>query len=163
MRKEERGRNILDGGAPFARAYRTLDDKHIVIAPIESRFFKVLLNKLGLDDIDPTDQYRQSQWGELRRLFDEVFITRARDEWCDLLEGTDACFAPVLSMSESTEHVHNKARGTFITIGGIKQAAPAPRFSRTPSEVSSAAGPAEPDLREVLKQWGASKKVLDQL
>ena len=163
MWKEERGTNILDGGAPFARAYRTLDDKHIVIAPIESRFFKVLLNKLGLNDIDPTDQYRQSQWGELRRQFEEVFITRTRDEWCDLLEGTDACFSPVLSMSESTEHAHNKARGTFVTIDGIKQAAPAPRFSRTPSEIISAAGPAEPDLREDLEQWGASRNVLDQL
>ena len=161
--KEERGTNILDGGAPFVRAYRTQDDKHIVIAPIESRFFKVLLSKLGLDDINPADQHRQSKWGELQRRFEEVFITRTRDEWCDLLEGTDACFAPVLSMSESKEHAHNKARGTFLTIDGIKQAAPAPRFSRTPSEISNAAGPAEPDLREVLKQWGASKKVLDQL
>jgi alpha-methylacyl-CoA racemase len=163
MWKEERGSNILDGGAPFARAYRTQDDKHIVIAPIESRFFKVLLNLLGLDDIDPADQYRRSQWGELQRRFEAVFITRTRDEWCDLLEGTDACFAPVLSMSESTQHAHNKARGTFVTIDGIKQAAPAPRFSRTHSEISSAAGPAEPDLYRVLKQWGASKKVLDQL
>jgi alpha-methylacyl-CoA racemase len=123
----------------------------------------VLLNLLGLDDIDPADQYRRSQWGELQRRFEAVFITCTRDEWCDLLEGTDACFAPVLSMSESTQHAHNKARGTFVTIDGIKQAAPAPRFSRTHSEISSAAGPAEPDLHRVLKQWGASKKVLNQL
>ena len=123
----------------------------------------MLLNKLGLEDINPADQHRQSQWSELQRRFEEVFITRTRDEWCDLLEGTDACFSPILSMSESTEHAHNEARGTFVTIDGIKQAAPAPRFSRTPSEISSAAGPAEPALREVLKQWGASRKVLDQL
>ena len=163
MWEERRGSNILDGGAPFARAYRTLDDKHIAVAPLESSFFRVLLNKLGLDDIDPGDQYRHSQWGILQKRFEEVFKTRTRDDWCEILEGSDACFAPVLGMSESMEHPHNQARGTFVTINGIKQAAPAPRFSRTCSEISSAAGPAEADLQQVLKKWGASNKVLRRL
>ena len=163
MWKEQRGSNILDGGAPFARAYRTLDDKHIVIAPIESKFFRVLLKKLGLDDIDPGDQYRQSEWARLQKRFEEVFITRTRDEWCDLFADTDACFAPILGMRESMEHPHNRARGTFVTVDGIKQAAPAPRFSRTHSEISSAAGPASKDIKHVLEQWGASRKALKNL
>ena len=161
MWSEERGENIQDGAAPFfAKTYRTLDHKHIVIAPIEGRFFKILLDKLGLEDIDPAHQYRQSEWGELKRRFEEVFRTRTRDEWCEILEGTDACVTPILSASEAMEHPHYKARGTFVTIDGIKQAAPAPRFSRTSSEISSAAGPIETDTRQALKQWGASGKVL---
>jgi len=163
MWKEERGTNILDGGAPFARAYRTKDDKYVVIAPIESRFFKVLLSELGLDDIDPADQNKRSKWSELQGRFEEVFKTRTRDEWCDQLEGTDACFTPILGMAESMEHPHNKARGTFVTVGGIKQAAPAPRFSRTQSEISSAAGPASDDIKHTLEQWGASRKALKNL
>jgi alpha-methylacyl-CoA racemase len=163
MWKEERGSNVLDGGAPFARAYRTSDGNHVAISPVESRFFKVLLNELGLDDIDPADQYRRSEWDRLQQRFEEVFITRTRDEWCDILEGTDACFAPILGMRESMEHPHNKARGTFVTVGGIKQAAPAPRFSRTRSKISSAAGPASSDIKQVLEQWGASEKALKNL
>lgn len=160
MWKEERGSNILDGGTPFVRAYRTLDNKHIVIAPIENKFFKVLLKLLGLDDIDAADQYKKSKWDELQRRLKNAFKKRTRDEWCELLEGTDACFSPVLTMSESTKHAHNKARGTFVTINGIMQPAPAPRFSRTPSEINSAAGPAQPDLQQVLRDWGASEKSL---
>jgi len=163
MWNEERGSNVLDGGAPFARAYRTLDDKHIVIAPLENRFFRVLLKELGLDDIDPADQYIRSQWGMLQRRFEAVFKTRTRADWCDILEGTDACFAPILGMRESMEHPHNRAHGTFVTVNGITQAAPAPRFSRTRSEISSAAGPARTDLREVLKRWGASRALLKRL
>ena len=161
--KEERGSNILDGGAPFVRAYRTLDDKHIVIAPIESRFFKVLLHKLELDGFDPGDQYEESKWPELQNRFEEIFKTRTRDEWCALLEGTDACVTPVLGISEAMEHPHIKARGTFVSVDGVKQAAPAPRFSRTPTEISSAAGPLETDPLQALKQWGASEKALRHL
>jgi alpha-methylacyl-CoA racemase len=160
MWKEERGSNILDGGAPFARAYRTLDDKHIVIAPIESRLFKCLLDKLGLQDIDPADQHDQSKWDALQQRFEAIFKTRTRDEWCERLEGTDACFTPILGLNEAMEHDHNKARNTFVSVAGIKQAAPAPRFSRTASEISRPAGPAEADIRQTLKQWGASEKVL---
>ena len=163
MWKEKRGSNVLDGGAPFARAYRTLDDKHIAIAPVEGRFFKLLLDKLGLDDIDPADQNQLSKWGELKTRFEEVFKTRTRDEWCDLLEGTDTCFSPVLGISEAMDHPHHRARGTFVNVDGIKQAAPAPRFSRTQSEISSAAGPAISNVRQVIEQWGASEKTLGRL
>ena len=158
--KEERGSNILDGGAPYARSYRTLDDKYIVIAPLESKFFKLLLDKLGLDDIDPADQRDQSKWPGLKSRFEEVFKTRTREEWCGLLEGTDVCLTPVLGISEAMEHPHIKARGTFVDVEGVMQAAPAPRFSRTPSEIGSAAGAAEADIWRVLEKWGASEKVL---
>jgi alpha-methylacyl-CoA racemase len=161
--REERGSNVLDGGAPFARAYRTSDDKHIVIAPIENKFFKILLKELGLEEIDPADQYNQQEWNGMQRRFEEVFKTRTRDEWCDILEGTDTCFAPVLGMRESMRHPHNTARNTFVTVEGIKQAAPAPRFSRTQSEIRSAAGPARTDIKGVLEQWGASAKALNNL
>lgn len=163
MWQEERGSNILDGGAPFVRSYRTRDGKYIAIAPLENRFFRELLSRLGMDDVDPANQYERSEWGGLQQRFEQIFITRSRDEWCTILEGTETCFAPVLGLQEAMHHPHNKARETFVSIDGISQAAPAPRFSRTPSEISSAAGPAVPDLHGVLKQWGASGKVLQSL
>jgi alpha-methylacyl-CoA racemase len=163
MWKEERGSNLLDGGAPFMRAYRTLDDKFVTIATLENKFYRNLLNELDLKDIDPADQFRQSKWAETQARFDAVFRTRTRDEWSDLLQGTETCFAPLLGISESMQHPHNKARGTYVTIDGIKQAAPAPRFSRTHSTISEAAGPAQTDLRQVLEKWGASEKVLNAL
>ncbi len=163
MWQEERGSNILDGGAPFVGTYRTRDDRYVAIAPLERRFFKALLKRVGLDDIDPAIQYVQSEWDGLHRRLAEVFQTRTRDEWCAILEGTDTCFAPVLGLREAMQHPHNKARQTFVEVEGIPQPAPAPRFSRTRSEISRAAGPVEPDLYQVLKQWGASGKVLQSL
>jgi alpha-methylacyl-CoA racemase len=163
MWKEERSSNLLDGGAPFMRAYRTRDDKYVTIATLENKFYRNLLNELGLEDIDPADQFRQSKWAETQARFEAVFRTRTRNDWCNLFEGTETCFAPVLGISESMQHPHIEARGTFVTIDGIKQAAPAPRFSRTHSEINSGAGPADTDLRQVLKQWGASEKVLKSL
>lgn len=159
--KEVRGSNILDGGTPFGRAYRTLDNKYIAIAPFENRFYRTLLTALELHDINPEDQYKQAQWNTLQRRFEAVFKTRTRDEWCALLEGTDTCFAPVLGINEAMEHPHNIARETFISMDGVRQAAPAPRFSRTQSKISSAAGPARSDLHQVLKKWGAGADILE--
>ncbi len=160
---EQRGSNVLDGGAPFARAYRTLDDKYVSVGPIENRFFKALLKALEIDDIDPSDQYNPSEWDRLQQRFEAVFRTRTRDEWCELLEGTESCFAPILGMRESMEHPHNQARGTYVTVDGICQAAPTPRFSRTRSEISSPAGPARSDLRRVLADWGAPENIIRRL
>ena len=161
--KDERGSNLLDGGAPFCTAYRTSDNRHIAVAPIENRFYRNLLNVLGLDDIDPARQHDQSQWGTVRQKLQTVFETRTRDEWCESLEGTETCCTPILDMSEVTSHPHNVARKTFVSIDGITQPAPAPRFSRTESKISSAAGPARSDLYQVLKEWGASADVLAKL
>ena len=161
--KDERGSNILDGGAPFYTAYRTRDNRHIAVAPIENRFYRNLLTVLGLDDIDPARQHDQSQWDTVRQKLQTVFEARTSDEWCEILEGTETCCTPILDMSEVTSHPHIEARKTFVSIDGITQPAPAPRFSRTESEISSAAGPVRSDLYQVLKEWGASADVLGNL
>ena len=157
---DERGSNILDGGAPFSTTYQTKDNRYIAVAPIENRFYRNLLEVLAIDDIDPTRQLDPSQWDSVRKKFQAVFKTKTRDEWCDLLEGTDTCCTPVLTMQEVASHPHNMVRRTFVNINGIPQPAPAPRFSRTQSEISSAAGPAQPDLQQVLQAWGASDQAI---
>lgn len=161
--KDERGSNILDGGAPFYTAYRTKDDLHIAVSPIENRFYRNLLNVLGLDDIDPAMQHDQTQWDDVRQKLQVVFETRTRDEWCELLEGTETCCTPILDMSEVTTHPHNVTRETFVSIDGITQPAPAPRFSRTISKIGSPAGPVRSDPQQVLKDWGASPETLAKL
>jgi alpha-methylacyl-CoA racemase len=161
--KDERGSNILDGGAPFYTAYRTRDGGYLAVAPIENRFYRNLLEELGLDDIDPARQHDPSQWDTVRQKLQAVFETRSRDEWCELLESTETCCTPILDMSEVTTHPQNVARRTFVDIDGVTQPAPAPRFSRTVSEISCAAGPARTDLFNVLRSWGASDEVLARL
>lgn len=161
--KDERGSNVLDGGAPFYMTYRTSDNRHMAVAPIENRFYRNLLEVLGVDDIDPDHQHDQSQWDDVRHKLQAVFATRTRDEWCELLEGTETCCTPVLAMSEVASHPHNLARGTFVSVDGIPQPAPAPRFSRTKSAIGSAAGPAQHDLKKILMDWGASDEVLAKL
>lgn len=158
--KDQRGSNILDGGAPFSRAYRTKDNRHIVVAPIENRFYSNLLQILGLDDIDPATQMDQSRWAEVRARLKAVFLSRTREQWCELFDGTETCVTPVLDLSEVAEHPHNKARQTFVQVDGITQPAPAPRFSRTASQISRPAGAPEADLQQVLRDWGASAELL---
>ncbi len=151
------------GGAPFYTAYRTSDDLHIAVAPIENRFYRNLLDVLGLDDIDPADQHDRSQWDDVRQKLQAVFETRTRDEWCEILDGTETCCTPILNLSEVSTHPHNVARKTFVNIDGVTQPAPAPRFSRTVSGISCAAGPVRSDLYQVLKDWGASAEILAKL
>lgn len=160
---DKRGSNMLDGGAPFYTAYRTRDNLYIAVAPIENRFYRNLLNVLGLHDIDPHSQHDQSQWASVRQKLQAVFETRTRNEWLELLEGTETCCTPILDLSEVTSHPHNVARETYVSVDGITQPAPAPRFSRTVSEISSAAGPVHTDLFQILKDWGASAQVLAKL
>lgn len=150
----ERGTNILDGGAPFVQVYVTSDQEFVAVCAIEGRFFQALLDGLGIQDIDSADQYNRRMWPQHKARFEEVFGTKTRDEWCRILEGTDACFAPVLSMSEAPKHAHNRARATFVDVDGITQPAPAPRFSRTRSEIRSS--PTEPGADSALEEWGFS-------
>ena len=151
---DARGCNLLDGGAPFYRAYRTSDGGYVIVCAIERRFFKALLEHLGVDDIALDKQYDMKEWPQQIEQFEAVFSSKSRDEWCELLEGTDACFAPVLSLAEAPRHPHNEARGTFVEQDGIVQPAPAPRFSRTVSGIASApADPVEQD-RQALLDWG---------
>ncbi|RZV45279.1 MAG: CoA transferase [Acidimicrobiia bacterium] len=130
---DERGANLLDGGAPFYGVYETADGEFLTIAPIEPAFFGELVERVGLTGEVP-DQFDQSGWPELRRRLEEAFAARTLAEWQEALEGTDVCFAPVLSVDEAAAHPHNLARETFIKVAGVLQPAPAPRFSRTSTD-----------------------------
>ena len=161
--KEERGSNILDGGAPFLRPYETSDGRHVVIGALEPRFFRVLLERMGIDDIDPAGQDDPRQWPAMQRRFEEAFRTRSRQEWCELLQDTDACFTPVLSLTEATRHPHALARGTYVEVDGVTQPAPAPRFSRTPSAISQPPRPAGVGARAALGAWGMTSARIEAL
>lgn len=151
-----RGTNLLDSGAPYYDVYRCADGEYVSIAPIEAKFRKVLLDKLrgaGVDVAGLPDFDDRSQWPQLRGRFAAIFAQRTRAQWCEALEGTDGCFAPVISPDEAPGHPHHQARGSFITVAGITQPAPAPRFGN-----SSPAGPTAPgaggDAREWALAWG---------
>lgn len=150
-----RGTNLLDTGAHFYDAYECADGKYVSIGSIEPQFYAELLKLTGLDgDPEFARQMDKSQWPHLKKRIAEVFRTKTRDEWCSIMEATDVCFAPVLTMSEAAAHPHNVERHMIIDIAGVKQPAPAPRFSRTVPEVSGP--PAHPGqhTREILTEWG---------
>lgn len=131
--KDARGSNILDSGAPFYDVYECSDGEWISIGPIEARFHADLLRRLDIDPAEIGDQLDETAWPKAKAVYQRVFRTRTRDAWCALLEGTDVCFAPVLSFDEAALHPHLKARQTLIEVDGVVQPAPAPRFERTPS------------------------------
>jgi len=159
-----RGDNLLDTGAPFYEVYETADGKYVAIGALEPEFYRQLLALLGLTD-DPrcAVQLDRAAWPAMREAFTALFAQKTRAEWQRLLEGSDACFAPVLCPFEAAEHPHNQARETFVTIAGVLQPAPAPRFSRTASSVRAA--PALPGAHTdaVLSDWGFSAAELAQL
>ena len=159
---QERGSNLLDGGAHFYDTYRCADGKYISIGPIEPQFYTLFLQKTGITDPDFKQQWERARWPELKTRLAAHLETRTRDEWCALLEGSDACVAPVLDMDEAPEHPHNQARGTFIEVGGVIQPAPAPRFSR-----SIPAQPRPPVVgatgADVLSDWGFAPDEIDAL
>lgn len=155
----ERGCNLLDGGAHFYDTYRCADGKYISIGPIEPQFYALFLEKTGITDPDFQLQWDRPRWPELKTRLSAHLATRTRAEWCELLEGSDACVAPVLSMDEAPEHPHNRARGTFIELDGVIQPAPAPRFSR-----SVPAQPRPPVVgstgEDVLADWGFTPEAI---
>ncbi len=161
--RPERGTNLLDGGAHFYDTYETADGEHVCIGSIEPQFYALLIEKAGLDPEQFAPQMDPTQWAPLKATLTEVFKTRTRDEWCSIMEGTDVCFSPVLSIFEAPEHPHNKARGTFLEIDGLTQPAPAPRFSRTVPKVRGAARIAGEDSVEVLQSFGFSDAEIDAL
>ena len=144
---------MLDGGAHFYDTYETKDGGYVAIGSIEPQFYALLLEKAGLTDPDFQRQMDRSKWPELKAKIIDVFKTKTRDEWCEIMEGTDVCFAPVLSMTEAPEHPHNKERQTFVNYEGVTQPAPAPRFSKTPGEIQRP--PASPGAHtdEILSDW----------
>lgn len=155
--QDQRGSNFLDGGAPFYRAYRTSDAEYVIVCAVEPRFFMTLLGLLGIEDIAAEEQYDKSKWSQHIDQFETVFAGQTRSDWCDLLEGTDACFAPVLSLEEAPGHAHNRARGTFVSRDGIVQPAPAPRFSRTEPALGQGPDEAAEITPELLTDWGLSE------
>lgn len=159
----DRGTNLLDGGAHFYDTYRTKDDEHICIGSIEPQFYALLIEKAGLDAEKFAPQMDESQWPELKAELTNVFLTKTRAQWCELMEGTDVCFAPVLNLEEAAEHPHSKARNSYLQVDGVLQHAPAPRFSRTKAgEVKGARVPGE-DSRAVLQEFGFSDAEVGQL
>jgi alpha-methylacyl-CoA racemase len=153
--RSERGTNLLDTGAPFYDVYETADGGYISVGSLEPQFYAELPRLSGLAAAeDLPAQLDRSQWPSLRKRLAEVFRGKTRDEWCALMEGNDVCFAPVLSVAEAPAHPHNAARHTFTEVAGVPQAAPAPRFSRTPGAISRP--PAHPGqhTEEALRDWG---------
>lgn len=152
--QDGREANLLDGGAHFYGTYRCADGRWVSVGPLEPQFYRLLLDKLDIDDPRFRKQMDPAHWPALRAALAERFATKTRDEWCALLEGTDACFAPVLSMAEAPSHPHNVARGTFTDLAGVVQPAPAPRFSATPGAVQRPAPAPGEHMAEVLRDWG---------
>ncbi|MEU4562652.1 CaiB/BaiF CoA-transferase family protein [Actinoplanes sp. NPDC023936] len=146
-----RGENLLDGGAPFYDTYRASDGGYLAVGALEPQFYAALLQGLGLAEDELPAQMNRSDWPELRRIFTKRFATRTRDEWAAVFAELDACVSPVLTPAEAAEHPHNAIRGTFVEVNGVRQPAPAPRFTRTPAAVPSA--PRETTVSEVLTSW----------
>jgi crotonobetainyl-CoA:carnitine CoA-transferase CaiB-like acyl-CoA transferase len=138
MWKAERGTNIADSGTPFYDVYECADGKYVSVAPIETRFFEEMLDRLEIPKAEFPNRWDRAQWPRLREVFAAKFKTRTRDEWCLVLEGTDACFAPVLTMAEAPRHPHAAAREMFVNVAGVQQPMPAPRFSRTTPDLPKA-------------------------
>jgi alpha-methylacyl-CoA racemase len=154
---DQRGTNMLDGATHFYDTYETSDGKYVSIGSIEPQFYQLLIELCGLDPQEFAPQFDPARWPALKRRLAEVIKTRTRDEWCRIMEGTDVCFAPILSMSEAPQHPHNRARGSFIEVAGVMQAAPTPRFDRTPADVPTAPHPVGSDTAAVLREAGYSE------
>lgn len=154
MWNEERGTNLLDTGAHFYDVYETADGKYVSIGSIEPQFYAELLRLTGLEGEELPWQHDRSEWPALKERFAGIFKTKTRDEWCEIMEGTDVCFAPVLSLAEAPEHPHNGHRGTFVEVAGVVQPAPAPRFSATPAPPPKPPAHAGQHTDEVLEEWG---------
>ncbi len=149
---EERGTNILDTGAPWYDVYQTADRKYVAIGAIEDKFFAELGSRLKLLDLPA--QHDRSRWPEMRRRFADTFKSKPRDEWCRIFEGSDACFAPVLSWSEARKDRHTVARSAYVKVADVEQPAPAPRFSRTRTAVPQPPPERGEGGRQALVDWG---------
>ncbi|HYH50900.1 MAG TPA: CaiB/BaiF CoA-transferase family protein [Acidimicrobiia bacterium] len=154
---DERESNLIDGGAHFYGVYETADGGYVSIGSIEPQFYAELLRLLGIDPQELPRQSDRAAWPDLRNRLAAVFRSKTRDEWCRLMESTDACFAPVLTMAEAPHHPHNAERGTFVEVAGVAQPAPAPRFSRTPGAVQRPPVHPGQDTAEILEELGLDR------
>ncbi|MBM3568649.1 MAG: CoA transferase [Alphaproteobacteria bacterium] len=152
--REGRGTNVLDSGAPYYDTYECADGKYVAIGSIEPKFYAELLKLTGLAGETLPKQNDLRAWKELKARFAAVFKTKSREEWCRIMEGSDVCFAPVLSLTEAPKHPHMAARGSFVEVAGVTQPGPAPRFSRTPGKISKPPSPRGADTDAVLADWG---------
>jgi len=156
-----RGENILDSGAHFYDVYETSDGRYVSIAPVEPKFYAELLERIGLDAGEAPHSTDRADWPASKARLAALFRTRTRDEWCEILEGTDACFAPVLGMDEAHRHRHNAARGTFVERDGIVQPNAAPRLDRTPTGIRCSPPTPGTGTRSVLADWGFEPAEID--
>ena len=155
--------NLLDGGAPFYRCYATKDGRALSVGPLEPQFFAELVTLAGLPEAHRADQNDPATWPARRALYAQVFARKSRDEWMAIFEGTDACVAPVLDWDEVEHHPHNAARGTFLRVDGVMQAAPAPRFDRTPAAMPGVPGAPGQDTDTVLTGLGYDAATLEAM
>ena len=160
---ETRGENVLDTGAPWYDTYETADGKYIAIGSIEPKFYEELIFRLGLNDQNLPPQQDRKGWPALRKRLGDKFREKTRDEWCNVFEGSDACFAPVLTFSEARAHPHNATRKTFVNSGKVDQPAPAPRFSRTPGAIRRAPPERGEGGKEALADWGFAPAEIEKL
>ncbi len=163
MWRDERGTNLLDGGAPFYDTYQTADGRYVAVGALEPQFYAELLNRLGLGGQALPAQFDTSGWPVLRARFTKVFKQRTQAQWAALFEGSDACVAPVLTLGEAPGHAHNAARGTFSDVGGVVQPAPAPRFGRTACAAPVPPGAAGADTDAVLTEIGLTQPEISAL
>jgi alpha-methylacyl-CoA racemase len=159
----ERGTHLLDGGAYFYGVYETSDGQYVSIGALEPKFYALLREKLSLSDEIWHCQMDEALWPEQRRRLEAIFLTKTRDEWTALLEGTEICFAPVLSMREAAGHPHNRARGTLIEVDGMLQGAPAPRFIGTPASYPKRGRAPGADSEAVLRSFGIASERIAEL
>lgn len=160
---EKRGHNRLDGGAHYYGPFECADGEYISLGSIEPQFYALLLKHTGLDKVDMPEQLDRNAWAQNRETIREVIKTKTRAEWTEIMEQTDICFAPILSMSEAMEHHHNVARGSFVEVDGFKQPGPAPRFLRTPSKTPMGVAHAGEHSKEALADWGFPAAEIDKL
>jgi alpha-methylacyl-CoA racemase len=163
MWTNNRGENLLDTGAHFYEVYETSDGKFVSIGSIEAKFYDELLELSGLKGQELPNQMDRTSWPAFKERLTRIFKSKTRDEWCKIMEGSDVCFAPVLSMEEAPKHAHNRHRGTFVEVEGVVQPGPAPRFSRTPGQVQRPPASPGEHTEEALGDWGFSDADLEKL
>ena len=163
MWTNNRGENLLDTGAHFYEVYETCDGKFVSIGSIEGKFYEELLELSGLKGQELPNQMDRAAWPALKNQLTKIFKSKTRDEWCKIMEGSDVCFAPVLSMEEAPKHAHNRHRSTFVEVEGVVQPGPAPRFSRTPGKIQRPPASPGEHTEEAMRDWGFSSTELERL
>ncbi len=161
--QDQRGSNLLDGGAPFYGTYATADNRYISLGPLEPKFFATLAKALGLDERFVKGQYKRELWPEMHQVISQIVQSQTRAHWCALLEGSDACFAPVLNFDEAAQHPHALARKAYVSIDGVVQPGPAPRFDRTPAAHPRRAPALGEHSVAVMQEAGYSPAEIDTL